>query len=202
MRILRAIDVQPRRTIGLALWTGEEQGALGSLAYVARHIATVPRATTPEALRVPEFLRLRTGPIVPQADHALTSAIFTVDAGGGRIRGISTGQAELVPTFASWMTPLRDLGATMVAAASDCGGDCRPFAEIGIPTPVFKQDPLDYDTRTHHTNMDTYEYLIADDLRQSAIVVATMLYNTAVRDGLLPRPVIPQVAGQIITPRE
>jgi len=187
MRILRAIDARPVRTIRLALWTGEEQGALGALGYVARHVATVPRATTPEALRVPEFLRRTTGPIIPKAEHARISAIFTVDAGGGRIRGVSAGHADLVPIFQSWMTPLRDLGVTMVAPNSDCGGDCRPFAEAGIPSPVFKQDPLDYSTRTHHTNMDTYEYLIADDLRQAAVVVATMLYNTAMRDEMLPR---------------
>jgi hypothetical protein len=187
MRILRAIEARPLRTIRLGLWTGEEQGALGALGYVARHVATVPRATTPEALRVPEFLRRRTGPIIPKAEHARISAIFTVDAGGGRIRGVSAGHADLVPIFQSWMTPLRDLGVTMVAPNSDCGGDCRPFAEAGIPSPVFKQDPLDYSTRTHHTNMDTYEYLIADDLRQAALVVATMLYNTAMRDEMLPR---------------
>jgi len=134
-------------------------------------------------------LRRRTGPIVPNAEHARTSAIFTVDAGGGRIRGVRAGHAALVPIFESWMAPLGDLGVTMVASASDCGGDCRPFAEVGIPAPVFTQDPLDYSTRTHHTNMDTYEYLIADDLRQAAIVVATMVYSTAMREGLLPRPV-------------
>ena len=189
MRILRAIDVRPRRTIRLALWTGEEQGALGALGYVARHVATVPRATTPEALRVPEFLRRRQGPIVPRAEHARISAIFTVDAGGGRIRGVSAGHADLVPIFQSWMAPLRDLGVTMVAPASDCGGDCRPFAEVGIPSPVFKQDPLDYSARTHHTNMDMYEYLVPDDVRQAALVVAAMLYNTAMRDRMLPRAV-------------
>jgi hypothetical protein len=189
MRILRAIDVRPRRTIRLALWTGEEQGALGALGYVARHVPTVPRATTPEALTVPEFLRRRTGPVVPKAEHARISAIFTVDAGGGRIRGVRAGHADLVPIFQSWIAPLRDLGITMVASASDCGGDCRPFAEVGIPAPIFKQDPLDYSTRTQHTNMDTYEYLVPDDLRQASLVVAAMLYNTAMRDRMLPRAV-------------
>ena len=187
MRILRALDVRPRRTIRLALWTGEEQGALGSLGYVARHLATVPRAVTPEALRVPAFLRRRTGPILPKAGHARISAIFTLDAGGGRIRGVSVGHAGLVPIFKSWMDPLRDLGVTMVSPNSDCGGDCRPFAEVGIPALVFRHDPLDYSTRTHHTNMDAYEYLVPEDLRQAAIVVAAMLYNTAMRDQLLPR---------------
>jgi carboxypeptidase Q len=188
MRLLRAVGVQPRRTIRIALWSGEEQGALGSLDYVKRHIATAPRATTPDALRVPELMRRRSGPMVPKADHARLSALFTLDAGGGRIRGISVGaNPALVPMFKQWSAPLEELGMTMVAARSDCGGDCRPFAEAGIPALVFRHDPLDYDTRTHHTNMDTYEHLIPDDLRQAAIIVATMLYNTAMRDEMLPR---------------
>jgi carboxypeptidase Q len=187
MRILRGLDVQPRRTTGIALWTGQEQGALGSLGYVKRHVATVPRATTPEAMRVPEFQRRRTGAIVPKDEHAKISAVYTLDAGGGRIRGVSVGNPALVPIFEHWIAPLEDLGMTMVAARSDCGGDGRPFAEVGIPTPSFKQDPLDYDSRTHHTNMDTYEHLLPDDLRQAAVIAATMLYNTAMRDQMLPR---------------
>jgi len=192
MRILRVIGVQPRRTIRVALWTGEEQGALGSLGYVKTHVATVPRATTDSAMAVPEFLRRRAGPIVFKTEHARISAIFTLDAGGGRIRGVSVGTQALVAIFEPWVAPLRDLGMTMVSPGTDCGGDCRPFAEVGLPTPVFKHDPLDYDTRTHHTNMDTYEHLIPDDLRQAAVVVATMLYNTAMREEMLPRPPQPQ----------
>jgi carboxypeptidase Q len=192
MRILRAIEVQPRRTIRVALWTGEEQGALGSLGYVKTHVAVVPRATTDAAMAVPEFLRRRAGPIMFKPEHSRISAIFTLDAGGGRIRGISVGTPALAAIFEPWVAPLRDLGMTMVSPRTDCGGDCRPFAEVGLPTPVFRHDPLDYDTRTHHTNMDTYEHLIPDDLRQAAVVVATMLYNTAMREEMLPRPAQPQ----------
>ena len=188
MRILRAIGVQPRRTIRIALWTGEEQGALGSLGYVKTHVAAVPRATTDAAMAVPEFLRRKAGPIVFKAEHSRISAIFTLDAGGGRIRGISVGTPALATIFEPWIAPLRDLGMTMVSPRADCGGDCRPFAEVGLPAPVFRHDPLDYDTRTHHTNMDTYEHLVPDDLRQAAVIVATMLYNTAMREEMLPRP--------------
>jgi Zn-dependent M28 family amino/carboxypeptidase len=187
MRILNALQVQPRRTIRIALWTGEEQGALGSRAYIARHLATVPLATTPAQLKIPEFLRRVAGPIVPAPDHARLSAVYNLDAGGGRIRGISVGNPALVPIFQQWVAPLQDLGMTLVASRSDCGGDCAGFARVGIPTPSFKQDPLDYDTRTHHTNMDTYEHLIPEDLRQAAVIVATMVYNTAMRDQMLPR---------------
>ena len=192
MRILRAIGVQPRRTIRVALWTGEEQGALGSLGYVKTHVAAVPRATTDAAMAVPEFLRRRAGPITFKPEHSRISAVFTLDAGGGRIRGVSVGTQALAAIFEPWVAPLRDLGMTMVSPRTDCGGDCRPFAEVGLPTPVFRHDPLDYDTRTHHTNMDTYEHLIPDDLRQAAVVTATMLYNTAMREEMLPRPARPQ----------
>lgn len=187
MRILKAVGVRPRRTIRLALWTGEEQGALGSLGYVNRHVATIPRATTAAALQVMEFLRRRSGPVVPKAEHTRISAVFTLDAGGGRIRGVSVGSRALVPLFQSWIAPLRDLGVTMVSPNSDCGGDCTPFADAGLPTPVFTHDPLDYETRTHHTNMDVYEYLHEDDLRQAAVVLASVVYSVAARDGMLPR---------------
>jgi carboxypeptidase Q len=187
MRILNALQVTPKRTIRLALWTGEEQGALGALEYVKRHLATIPRANTPEQLRIPEFLRRTAGPITPKPEHARLSAVYNVDAGGGRIRGVSVGSAALVPMFQQWIAPLRDLGVTMVSARSDCGGDCRPFEQAGIPTPIFKQDPLDYSSRTHHTNMDTYEHLLAEDLRQAATIVATLLYNSAMRNEMFPR---------------
>jgi Zn-dependent M28 family amino/carboxypeptidase len=188
VRILRALNVAPRRTIRIALLTGEEKGALGSLSYVYRQVATLPRATTPSQLRIPEFMRSRSGALVPRQEHARLSAVFNLDAGGGRIRGVSLGgNAALVPIFERWVAPLADLGMTMVSPRDDCGGDCRPFKEAGIPTPSFKQDPLEYDTRTHHTNMDTYDRLVAADMQQAAVVVATMLYNTAMRDELLPR---------------
>lgn len=187
IRILKASGARPKRTIRLALWTGEEQGALGSLAYVNRHVAAIPRATTPAALQVLEFLRRRSGPIVPKAEHAKISAVFTLDAGGGRIRGVSVGRRALVPLFRSWVAPLRDLGVTMVSPHSDCGGDCMPFADAGVPIPVFTHDPLDYETRTHHTNMDTFEYLHEDDLKQAAVAVASVVYSVAAHHERLAR---------------
>ena len=187
MRILNTLQVKPKRTIRIALWTGEEQGALGSLEYVKRHVAAIPRAETPAQLLVPEFFRRITGPIAPRSEHARLSAVYNVDAGGGKIRGVSVGSGTLVPLFQQWIAPLHDLGMTMVSARSDCGGDCRPFADAGIPTPIFRQDPLDYSSRTHHTNMDTFEHLLADDVRQAATIVATLLHNTAMRDEMLPR---------------
>jgi carboxypeptidase Q len=187
MRILRALQVKPRRTIRVALWSGEEQGALGSLGYVTRHVARIPTATTAAQLRIPEFIRRQDGALAPLREHALISAVYNVDGGAGRFRGIAAGHAALVPVFTPWIAPLKDLGVEVVAARGVCAGDCRPFARAGIPTPAFIQDPLEYATRTHHTNMDTLERLIPDDLRQAAIVMATVLYNTAMRTAMLPR---------------
>ncbi len=182
MRILQAAGARPRRTIRLALWGAEEQGALGSRAWAKRYLGHVPLADSP----LPDFLRPSVGPPQPVADPARISAVYTLDAGGGRIRGVSTGNPALVPLFREWFRPLADLGATMVAPRSDCGGDCLTFQQLGVPTPSFKQDPLAYGTRTHHTNMDTFEHLIEDDLKQAAVIVAQMLYRTAMLDGMLP----------------
>jgi hypothetical protein len=193
MRILNALRVRPARTVRIALWTGEEQGLLGSLAYVKRYIADAPYASTPEQLRIPEAMRKRAGPIVTKPDHARLSAVYNVDLGAGRIRGIGlSGNAALVPIFQQWVAPLQDLGLTLVTTRPRCPGDCRPFADAGIPTPGVIQDPLEYDTRTHHTNSDTYERLIPEDLRQASVVMATLLYNTAMRDQTLPRLPLPQ----------
>jgi hypothetical protein len=187
MRILNALGVHPLRTIRIALWTGEEQGLLGSMAYVKHHIADLPRSTTAAQLLLPEFARRRTGAVVPKSDYARLSAVYNVDLGAGRIRGVGLGNAVLVPIFEQWIAPLRDLGVTLVTTRPRCPGDCRPFADAGIPTPGVIQDPLEYDTRTHHTNSDTYDRLVPDDLRQAAVVVATLVYNTAMREQLLPR---------------
>jgi hypothetical protein len=193
MRILLALGIRPARTITVALWTGEEQGLLGSAAYVKRHIADVPRATTPEQLRIPEPTRQRVGPLVVKPDHARLTAVYNIDTGAGKIRGVGlSGNAALVSIFEQWIAPLRDLDMTLVTARPWCPGDCRPFYEAGIPTPSFIQDPLEYATRTHHTSSDTYDRLIPEDLRQAAIIVATMLYNTAMRDQTLPRMPLPQ----------
>ena len=188
MRILNALRVQPRRTIQLALWTGEEQGALGSWAHVTRHVATVPLATTPEQLRLPAVFRTSVGPVTPKDDHARISAVYNLDQGGGKIRGVRlAGNLALAPIFERWIGPLRDLCATVVSARGGCASDCLSFERVGIPAPLFLHDPLDYSTRTMHTTSDTFDHLIPDDLRQAAVVTATMLYNTAMRDQLLPR---------------
>ena len=188
MRILSALGVRPRRTIQLALWTGEEQGLFGSLAWVSRELATVTRAESPTSQFLPEALRRLAGAPVPKPAHARLSALYNLDQGGGKIRGVRmNGNSAMAPIFERWIAPLKDLGVAIVSPRGGCASDCAPFADAGIPTPLFLQDPLDYTTRTLHSTSDTADHLIPDDLKQAAVVVATMLYNTAQRDELLPR---------------
>ena len=188
LRILRTLDVRPRRTIRIALWTGEEQGLLGSFAWVIREIAALPRLDTPAQQLLPPAARRAAGPPAPTPAHARLSAYYNLDQGGGKIRGVRlTGNVALAPIFERWFAPLKDLGVTLVSPRGGCASDCAPFEEAGIPSPLFLQDPLDYASRTLHTTADTADHLIADDLRQAAVVVATVLYNTAQRDEGLPR---------------
>lgn len=188
LRILKATGLRPRRTIRIALWTGHEQGIMGATSYVNRYVAEIPRMTTPAQLRLPEGFRRHARRFTPKPEHSRLSALYHVDSGGGRIRGVGlAGNRALVPIFRQWLAPLADLGATLVTTRPRCGGDCRPFAEVGIPTPGLWQDALDYDTRTHHTTSDTFDRLIPEDLRQASVVLATLLYNTATRQEMLPR---------------
>lgn len=191
-RILRAIGAQPRRTIRVILWSGEEQGLVGSRAYVREHVADRPDPTDPEELALPHGLRRETWPIRPRGEHGRISAYFNLDNGGGRIRGIYTqGNVAVAPLFRDWLTPLADLGATTVTNESTRSTDHVPFDAVGVPAFQFIQDPLDYFPRTHHTNLDTYERLRREDLVQASIVLATFLLETANRDQLLPRKPLP-----------
>jgi len=116
------------------------------------------------------------------------SAYYNLDQGGGKIRGVRlTGRMAMAPIFERWFAPLEDLGVTAVSPRGGCASDCVPFEEAGIPSPLFLQDPLDLPTRTLHTSADTADHLIPEDLKQAAVVVATMLYNTAMRDEVMPR---------------
>lgn len=198
MRILNALHAHPRRTIRIALFSGEEQGQLGSRAYVKQHFGSFavssppPVSSTPDEAAVPEFLRGVRGALTLKPEHARVSAFFNLDMGSGRLRGITlTDNAALLPIFEQWVAPLKDLGVTTVAIRSDCGSDCSSFDAVGIPAPAFIQDPLDYESRSAHTNMDTYERLQPEDLRQAAIVEATLVYNAAMRDQMLPRKPVP-----------
>jgi carboxypeptidase Q len=192
MRILTALRVKPRRTIRVGLWTGEEQGLFGSNGYVKQHFGEIPRSTEPEQMQVTEYDRDASGPIQYKPDFQKISAYFNVDNGSGRIRGIYLQEnAAVGPIFAQWMEPLKDLGVGTIALRNTGGTDHESFDAIGIPGFQFIQDPLDYATRTHHSNMDTYERLQPEDLAQAALVEATFVYNAAMRDLMLPRKPLP-----------
>jgi hypothetical protein len=191
-RILKDAGLRPRRTIRIALWSGEEQGYLGSRDYVKRHLATRPETTDPEQLALPEFARERTWPIQPLPDHSKISAYFNIDNGGGQIRGIYAEEnAAIVPIFEAWLQPFADLGADRVTMRKTGGTDHQPFDWVGIPGFQFIQDDMDYMGRTHHTNVDTFDHLSPQDLKKSAVILASFIWHAANRDELLPRTPMP-----------
>jgi carboxypeptidase Q len=174
MRILKTCGVKMRRTVRLALWTGEEEGLLGSRAYVKEHFAD--RNT----------MDLKPG-------HAKLSAYFNVDNGTGKIRGIYLQGNEAVrPIFEKWMEPFKLDGMATLSARGTGGTDHVSFDEAGLPGFQFIQDPIEYETRTHHTNMDVYERIQTADLKQMAVIVASFVYMTANADQLLPRKPLPK----------
>lgn len=178
VRILKALDVKPRRTIRIVLWSGEEQGLLGSHAYVKNHFGDK------DSMKFkPEYEKV--------------SAYYNLDNGAGKIRGIYLQENDMVrPIFESWFEPFKDLGAGTITIRNTGGTDHLSFDAIGIPGFQFIQDPLEYGTRTHHTNMDSYDRVNSSDLEQASVIMAAFVYNTAMRDGKLPRkPLEPPKKG-------
>jgi carboxypeptidase Q len=192
MRILNTLQVKPRRTIRIGLLTGEEQGLFGSIGYVKQHFGFVPLSTAPDQIKLPEWMRKPAGPIELKPDQQKISGYFNVDNGTGKILGVYLQEnvAE-APIFSQWIEPLKDLGVTAISVRNTEGTDHESFDAVGIPGFQFIQDKLDYASRTHHTNMDTYERLQAGDLAQAATVEAIFVYNTAMRDQMLPRKPLP-----------
>lgn len=174
VRIIKALNLQPKRTIRIALWGGEEQGLHGSRGYAKKHLGDAQTMQT-----LPEYDKV--------------SAYFNLDNGTGKIRGIYTqGNEAVAPLFKEWFKPFHDLGATTVTNRNTGGTDHLAFDALGIPGFQFIQDELEYDTRTHHTNMDTYDRLQPEDLKQASVIVASFVYQTANRKDKLPRKPKPQ----------
>lgn len=174
IRILKALNIQPRRTIRIALWSGEEEGLLGSRGYVKKTFAD------------PATMQL-----LPA--HEKFAGYFNIDNGTGKIRGIYLqGNEACRNIFTQWLQPFHDLGATAVTISNTGGTDHQSFDAVGLPGFQFIQDEIEYSTRTHHTNMDQYDHLIPDDLKQIATIVAAFVYNTAQRDEKLPRKELPK----------
>jgi Zn-dependent M28 family amino/carboxypeptidase len=192
MRILRALNLQPRRTVRIGLWGGEEQGIFGSSGYVSNHFGKPSYSTKPEEQVVPEFLRQQTGPIAIKPEHAKLDAYFNADNGTGKFQGIFTeGNSGAASIFQQWVAPIEDLGFTTITLRNTGSTDHVPFVQVGLPGFQFIQDPRDYATRSHHTNQDLYERLSEPDLKQAAVIMAIFVYNTAQRDAMLPRNPLP-----------
>ncbi len=192
MRIFNALHVQPRRTIRVGLWTGEEEGEFGSYGYVKQHFGFVPLSTAPDQVKLPDFLRKPAGPVELKPEQQRISGYFNLDNGTGKVRGIYLQEnAAVGPIFQQWMAPLSDLGVGTITMRNTGGTDHEAFDSVGVPGFQFIQDSLDYGSRTHHSNMDTYERLQPEDLAQAAVVEAIFVYNTAMRDQMLPRKPLP-----------
>ena len=175
MRILKALNVKLDRTVRIALWGGEEQGLLGSRAYVRTHFAD------------PSTMELK-------PEHAKLSGYFNLDNGSGRIRGVYLqGHEAMRPLFEQWLAPFRDLGVTTITIRNTGGTDHLSFARVGLPGFQFIQDSLDYETLTHHTSADTYDHAVAADLMQASAVIASVVYEAANRREQLPRRELPKI---------
>jgi hypothetical protein len=199
MRILKAIDAKPRRTVRIALWGGEEQGLIGSRAYVSDHFASRPPAPEPGPGDLPSFLRNDPpAPMTLKPEHARLAGYFNLDNGTGKIRGIYLQENSAVkPVFESWMAAVEDLGAKRVTMRNTGGTDHQSFDAVGLPGFQFIQDPIEYEGgffATHHTDMDVYDRLQREDLMQAAVVIATFALTAANRDEMLPRKPLPPVA--------
>ncbi|MEO6214127.1 MAG: M20/M25/M40 family metallo-hydrolase [Vicinamibacterales bacterium] len=182
MRILKTIGVKPRRTIRVALWGGEEEGLLGSRAYVRDHYGD------------PATMQLK-------PDHSRISVYFNSDNGTGRVRGVwLQGNVAARPVFAQWIDPLRDIGVVALGPRSVSSTDHLSFDAVGIPAFQFMVDRLEYNSRTHHSNMDTFDRVQRDDMVQQATVIAVFAYNAAMRDEKLPRKPLPKPSGRGATP--
>jgi carboxypeptidase Q len=174
MRILKTTGVKLRRTVRIGLWGGEEQGLLGSKEYIKAHFGD------------PATMQLK-------PEHAKLAGYFNVDNGTGVIRGVYLqGNEAVAPIFQAWMEPLKNLGMTTLTIRNTTGTDHLSYDAVGLPGFQFVQDEVEYDTRTHHSNMDLYERVQSSDMMRNAVIVAAFAYNTANRDEKLPRKPLPK----------
>lgn len=172
VRILKALDLKPRRTIRIGLWSGEEEGLLGSRAYVAQHFGA----------------RSQNGEIEKKPDYEKFSSYFNLDNGTGKIRGIYLqGNDAARSLFAGWLEPFKEMGASTVTISNTGGTDHQSFDGIGLPGFQFIQDEIEYETRTHHSNQDVFDRIQEADMKQAAVIMATLVYNAAMMDEKLPR---------------
>ncbi|KPF91652.1 peptidase M28 [Novosphingobium sp. AAP83] len=190
-RLIAKLGVKPKRTIRFALWSGEEQGLLGSKAYIEQHLATRP--VDPKLKGIDSYSAWRNAyPITPKPGYADMKAYFNMDNGSGKFRGIyAEGNVGAASLLRDWLVPFNSLGADKVVMSKTGGTDHVYLQAIGLPGYQFIQDPLDYDTRVHHSSLDTLDHMRADDMRQASVVLAGMLLQAAMSDKELPRSPLP-----------
>jgi hypothetical protein len=197
VRIIKSLSLKPRRTIRIALWSGEEEGLLGSRAYVTEHFG---KRTDPAGQGRGPGQGGQAGQGRPQGDptfelkpdQSKVAGYFNLDNGTGKVRGVYLQGNEAVrPIFRSWLAPFKDMGASTLSISNTGGTDHLSFDAVGIPGFQFIQDPIEYDTRTHHSNQDVYDRIQEDDMKQAAVIMASFVYNTAMRDEKLPRKALP-----------
>jgi carboxypeptidase Q len=192
-RIIAATGIRPKRTIRFALWAGEEQGLLGSLAYVENHLATRGSPNDPKQTGLARYMGWSNRwPITPRPGWGDLAAYFNLDNGSGKVRGIYVENNQaVVPTFREWLAPFASMGATNVVIRKTGGTDHVFMQAVGVPGFQFIQDPLDYDSRVHHTSIDTFDHLKGADMRQASIILASFLVDAANTEHALPRPPLP-----------
>jgi hypothetical protein len=190
VRILKSLGIKPKRTIRIALWSGEEQGLFGSQGYVKQHFGTFAEPEHPDP-NTPAFMRQR-GKLTTTKEWETLDAYYNLDNGTGKVRGVYTQENYAIgPIFAQWIAPLKDLGVSTISYRNTGGTDHLSFDAVGLAGFQYIQDPMDYETRTHHSDMDTYDRLHAADLQQAAIIEAIFLYNTSERAEMMPRKPFP-----------
>jgi Zn-dependent M28 family amino/carboxypeptidase len=195
VRILKALDLKPRRTIRIALWSGEEQGLMGSRAFVKEHFGRSPANMFGggAAAGAPAAAQNGNAPAkdaseATKADYDNFSVYFNLDNGTGKIRGVyMQGNENVRPIFRKWLTPFREMGATTLSVSNTGGTDHQSFDGIGLPGFQFIQDEIEYDTRTHHSNQDVFDRIQSDDMKQAAVIMAAFVYNAATVDQKIPR---------------
>lgn len=198
LRIIQALGLKPRRTIRIALWSGEEQGLLGSRAYVAEHFGKFETTPTGGAGNGNGSASPSPAPVlVKKPEYEKLSGYFNLDNGTGKIRGVYLqGNEGIRSLFRQWLMPFRDRpedktapvwGASTLSISNTGGTDHLSFDAIGLPGFQFIQDEIEYDTRTHHSNQDVFDRIQADDMKQAATIMAAFIYNAAIRDEKLPR---------------
>jgi carboxypeptidase Q len=200
VRILRAAHLQPRRTIRIALWTGEEEGLFGSKAYVTKHFGSYPDAANGSGARrgrrpTTQPSSATTSPqsrparkLIRGPEYESLSVYFNLDNGTGKIRGVyMEGNEAVRPIFRRWLAPFADLGAATLTPSTTGGTDHVSFNAVGLPGFQFIQDPIEYWTRTHHSNQDVFDRIQADDLKQAATILASFVYNASIMDDRMPR---------------